>query len=424
MSMTSGSNSNTSQTGLNKILPDLKESRVIADMFWFRLIENSGGVPFQLIFGQNIGEGQYLRIGEGIKDLIGIHPQDFTEKVFQEMVLEACPLTPDIPDDKKTAREKFLKGEIQAYKADILISTADGKKKWIRDTSLPLHDEESGKVIGASGILTEINKDKSYSPQKSLKDVGNEDSERLKATFLQNISHEIRTPLNAIVGFSTLLGEQIPVTDSRREYLNVIARSSDHLVEIIDDIVEISKIETGTIMIKRETVNLNSLLRKVFERYCRMAAEKNVLLIFSLMPDQSVSDIITDSYKVTQVLRYLVGNAVKFTCKGKIEFGYELKEGKIEFYVSDTGIGIPEEFRKNLFRRFFQAENSASRNYEGSGLGLAISRAYIELLGGKIWYEPGPTKGSLFKFTIPEERAAEDIVAKLKRNIQNQHITL
>ncbi len=422
--MTPGSIINTNQTGLNSGLSDNRGNSGPADKFWFRLIENAGGVPFQLIFGKNIGEGHYLKIGEGIKDLIGIHPQDFTEKVFQEMILEACPVTPDIPEDKRAAREKFLNGEIPSYKADILISTGAGTKKWIRDTSLPLLDEESGKVIGASGILTEISKDEPDSPQKSLKDLGNEDTERLKAAFLQNISHEIRTPLNAIVGFSTLLGEQIPATDSRREYLNVIARSSDHLAEIIDDIVEISKIETGTIMIKRETVNLNSLLRKVFERYCRAAAEKNVLLIFALMSDQSVSDIITDSYKVTQVLRYLVANAVKFTNKGKVEFGYEFKEGKIEFYVSDTGIGIPEEFRENLFRRFYQAENGASRNYEGTGLGLAISRAYIELLGGRIWYEPGPVKGSLFKFTIPEERAAEDIVAKLKRQSNNQRIIL
>ena len=139
------------------------------------------------------------------------------------------------------------------------------------------------------------------------------------------------------------------------------------------------------------------------------------MLVFALMSDQSVSNIITDSYKITQVLRYLVGNAVKFTSKGKVEFGYEFKDGFIEFYVSDTGIGIPEEFQANLFRRFYQAENNASRNYEGTGLGLAISKAYIELLGGRIWYEPKPVKGSLFKFTIPEERAAEDIVEILKR---------
>ena len=278
-----------------------------------------------------------------------------------------------------------------------------------------MYDEESGKVIGAFGILNEISRNSPDDNAKISKGNRSEDSERLKAAFLQNISHEIRTPLNAIVGFSTLLSEQIPATDSRREYLNVIARSSDHLVEIIDDIVEISKIETGTIRINRETVNLNSLLRKVFERYCRIAAEKGIMLVFALMSDQSVSNIITDSYKITQVLRYLVGNAVKFTSKGKVEFGYEFKEGVIEFYVSDTGIGIPEEFRENLFRRFYQAENTATRNYEGTGLGLAISKAYIELLGGQIWYEPRPVKGSIFRFTIPEERASEDIVEILKR---------
>ena len=399
----------------NKVLWNQKEKEGGDEILYFKVIENAGGVPFQLLFGQKIGEGQYLKIGEGIHDLLGIQPEDFTEKLFHEMILEVHPVSPGIPADNEEARGKFLNGEIPSYKADILLHASDGNKKWIRDTSLPLYDEESGKVIGAFGILNEISRN---SPDEIAKiSTGNrsEDSERLKAAFLQNISHEIRTPLNAIVGFSTLLSEQIPVTDSRREYLNVIARSSDHLVEIIDDIVEISKIETGTIKIIRETVNLNSLLRKVFERYCRKAAEKGIMLVFAMMPDQNVSNIITDSYKITQVFRYLVGNAVKFTNKGKVEFGYEFKEGVIEFYVSDTGIGIPEEFQENLFRRFYQAESTASRNYEGSGLGLAISKAYIELLGGQIWYEPKPARGSIFKFTIPEERAAEDIVEKLKR---------
>ncbi|HOU02664.1 MAG TPA: HAMP domain-containing sensor histidine kinase [Bacteroidales bacterium] len=414
--MTTGSiGGNNRLPKMNKILWSPKGKERGDEIFYFKVIENAGGVPFQLLFGQNIGEGQYLKIGEGIHDLLGIQPEDFTEELFHKMILEVHPVSPGIPSDKSEARNKFLNGEIPSYKADILLYANDGNKKWIRDTSLPLYDEESGKVIGAFGILNEISRNSPDDNAKISKGNRSEDSERLKAAFLQNISHEIRTPLNAIVGFSTLLSEQIPATDSRREYLNVIARSSDHLVEIIDDIVEISKIETGTIRINRETVNLNSLLRKVFERYCRIAAEKGIMLVFALMSDQSVSNIITDSYKITQVLRYLVGNAVKFTSKGKVEFGYEFKEGVIEFYVSDTGIGIPEEFRENLFRRFYQAENTATRNYEGTGLGLAISKAYIELLGGQIWYEPRPVKGSIFRFTIPEERASEDIVEILKR---------
>jgi signal transduction histidine kinase len=398
----------------NKVPLNLKKIQEGDERLFFKVIENAGGVPFQLLFGQNIGDGQYLKIGEGIHDLLGIQPEDFTEKLFNEMILEVHPLTPDLPTDSREARKKFLNGEIPSYKADILIYTNEKRKKWIRDTSLPMYDEESGKVIGAFGILNDIQGNNRAEFQESSAG-RSEESERLKAAFLQNISHEIRTPLNAIVGFSTLLSEQIPVTDSRREYLNVIARSSDHLAEIIDDIVEISKIETGTVRINNETVNLNSLLRKVFDRYCHTAAEKGIMLVFALMPDQCVSNIITDSYKISQVLRYLVGNAVKFTNKGKVEFGYEFKEGTIEFYVSDTGIGIPEEFRDNLFRRFYQVENNASRNYEGTGLGLAISKAYIELLGGRIWYEPKPMKGSIFRFTIPDERAAEDIVELLKR---------
>jgi len=393
------------------------DSSCDSGLFYFKAIENSGGIPFQLIFGKSIGEGYYLKIGEGILKLLGIPAERFTEKLFQSMIMEIHPLSDNIPFDSQEARRRFLNGEIKNYKADLLLITPTSDRKWIRDSSVPIFDKESGKVVGAFGILTELsNILQSHVNDDPVPDRA-EEYERLKAAFLQNISHEIRTPLNAIVGFTTLLSEQIPSDDSRREYIDIISNSADHLAEVIDDIVEISKIEAGTVKISKEKVEINKLLLKIYDQFSRPAAEKSILLVFSKMPDKSVSDILTDSNKVSQVLRYLVNNAIKFTDKGKVEFGYSLRDGFIEFYVSDTGIGIPEEFQKNLFRHFYQAENSTNRRFQGTGLGLAISKAYIELLGGRIWYESKPSGGSVFRFIIPEERAGEDIISLLKSEI-------
>jgi signal transduction histidine kinase len=404
--------------------------------FYFKVIENAGGIPFRLIFGKGIGEGHYIEIGEGIFKLAGIRPEEFTEKLFQNMIQETHPLSPGIPEDTQKARLLFIKGEIKNYRADLLLTTPHGIRKWVRDTSLPLIDEKSGTVIGAYGILNDITNIKPVTTgckdnigQTDDRNREPEDIDQLKVAFLQNISHEMRTPLNAIVGFSTLLAEQIPVTDERREYLDIIARNSDHLTEIIDDIVEISRITAKKVKVEKESVNLNRLLRRVYDRYSYPAAEKGIMLVFAMMPDKYVSEVIIDTFKVTQILRYLVENAVKFTDRGKIEFGYELNNGMIEFYVSDTGKGIPIELHDTIFRSFNQAGSNLPGRFEGIGFGLALSKAYVELLDGNIWYETKPGGGSLFRFRIPEERAEEDIVTVLKREKKvaggtNRHLRL
>ena len=318
----------------------------------FKAIEHADGVPFQLIFGLQIGEGIYLNTGAGVTQLLGISPEDFTEKLFQDMIEEIIPLSDDIPADPVKSRRKFLNGEIKNYRAEVLVRLPGGEKKWILDTSVPLVDEETGRVLGALGILYNDN-DRRQILDKLVeaKDKADE-TERLKAAFLHNISHEIRTPLNAIVGFSTLLENHLDSPEKRREYLEIIYRSSDHLLEIIDDIVEISKIEAKTVKIFRERVDLNKVLRTVYDQFSFMASEKDIVLNFIVMPGGSEPFIYTDSYKVTQVLRNLVSNALKFTHEGRVVFGYHAKGNYIEFHVSDTGIGISAEQQANIFCRF------------------------------------------------------------------------
>jgi PAS domain S-box-containing protein len=227
------------------------------------------------------------------------------------------------------------------------------------------------------------------------------ESDRLKTAFLHNISHEIRTPMNAIIGFSNLLFEQGMIDETQRSYIEIIMSSSNHLLAIVNDIIEISNIEAGILKTYIRESNLNAELNLLLKQFSGKAAEKGLLISFEagLPDDQSV--ISTDCTKVVQIISNLLNNAIKFTNSGKIEFGYKQRNSVLEFYVTDTGIGIePEQFKK-IFDRFYQVEHSESRLYEGTGLGLSISKAYVELLGGKIWLISQRTKGTTFFFTIP-----------------------
>lgn len=369
-----------------------------------RAIENADGVPFQLIFGPRPGEGYYLNVGAGIRRLLGIAPEEFTEKVFHGMIDVIVPLSDEIPPELSESRRKFIDGEMNSYKAEVLISMPGGEKKWIQDCSLPLIDEETGKVIGAFGILFDINERKQTLRHLEQAKEKAEESDRLKSTFLRTLSHEVRTPLNAIVGFSTLLGDTEIDPVQRQEFIDIIFGSTDHLLEIFDDIVEISNIETNSVKIKKEEINLNSKLRKVYERFSAEAGVKNISLRFVPALADSEVYIFTDGFRLWQILTYLVGNAMKFTKEGQIVFGYTVKDSRLEFYVSDTGIGIPPEQHPMIFTRFYQADSSTTRRFEGTGLGLSISKAYIELLGGEIWFTSQPGEGSVFYFTLPWER--------------------
>ena len=231
-----------------------------------------------------------------------------------------------------------------------------------------------------------------------------EESDRLKTAFLHNISHEIRTPMNAIVGFSALLGEPDIDLQTQQSYIETIMQSSNHLLSIITDIVDISNIEANIVKIARNEINVNFTLNSVFNQFLLKAEEKKIKLVCETKLSDSEALIITDNTKLTQILTNLISNALKFTDKGFIKAEYKVKENFLEFCISDTGIGIPQEFYNKIFDRFYQVQNIISRIYEGTGLGLAISKAYVELMGGKIWLSSEPGKGTSFYFTIPYER--------------------
>ena len=233
-----------------------------------------------------------------------------------------------------------------------------------------------------------------------------EESDRLKTAFLHNISHEIRTPLNAIVGFTGLLDAQGLSDDTRRHYIDMVSQSSSQLLSIISDIVEISNIETGQARLSVAETNVNRILISAYDLFSLQAGQKKLRLSYSKNLSDHRAVIMTDGAKLLQVLSNLISNAIKFTAAGSVTFGYTLKGNDMEFFVSDTGIGIPHDLKTKVFERFYQIEDPKCTKTAGTGLGLTIARAFVELLGGTIRLDSAPGQGSTFYFTVPYSELA------------------
>ena len=238
-----------------------------------------------------------------------------------------------------------------------------------------------------------------------------EESDRLKSAFLSNMSHEIRTPMNAIIGFSDILSNQDITSDERKVYHDYIHNSCNSLSNLIDDIIDISKIEAGQIKIENTDFHINDLIEELNTYFEEMRVRKGKSKIeLRVMKPSDMDDLIIrgDPVRLRQILVNLIGNAIKFTEEGFIEFGYTLMNKKtLQFYVKDTGIGIIEEEHNLIFKRFRQVDYSSARNYGGTGLGLAISKSLVELMDGRMWVSSNYGKGSTFYFTIPFKQRNE-----------------
>ena len=234
-----------------------------------------------------------------------------------------------------------------------------------------------------------------------------EESDNLKSSFLRNMSHEIRTPMNAIIGFSDLLNDPELSQGKRNSYVTIIVNNSNQLLSIVNDILTISSLETKQEKINIQKTCINSIIAELFAVFEIPAKNKNISLYSKQHLTDKQSEILTDKTKLTQILSNLLINALKFTQHGFIEFGYNLRNNEVEFYVKDSGIGIKTDMQEKIFERFRQADKTIHITYGGSGLGLSISKAFVELLDGKIWLQSEPEKGSTFYFTIPYKPSLE-----------------
>lgn len=251
-----------------------------------------------------------------------------------------------------------------------------------------------------------------------------EEGDRLKSAFLANMSHEIRTPMNGILGFTELLESPDLSGEEQQEYIRIIQKSGKRMLSILNDIIDISKIEAGMMKVKIVESNLNNQMENVYNMLKPEADAKHLKLSFVNAFPLDRAYIKSDKEKVYSIIINLVKNAIKYTDKGEVEFSYKLVDGKSDtppellFCVRDTGVGIPKERQEAIFERFIQADIADLHGREGAGLGLSITKAYVEMLGGKIGVESELGKGSLFYFTIPYNAEPGGVSEKLTNNKQ------
>jgi len=276
----------------------------------------------------------------------------------------------------------------------------NGELYWEAAVIAPIKNEQ-GEVTNYLAVKEDITAMKEL--QKALEKAKDkaEESERLKAAFLANMSHEIRTPMNGILGFADLLKEPDLSLEEKVEYVTIIEESGHRMLNIINDLINISKVESGQMQINLSDSDINEQIR-IIQSFFKLEAKQKGIELNSVCPLESdLSVINTDREKVYAVLTNLIKNAIKFTTKGAISIGYIIKDKMMEFYVKDTGRGIPSDKLTVVFDRFQQVDTQLSNGIEGSGLGLTISKAYIEMLGGKIRVDSKIGVGSTFYFTLP-----------------------
>ncbi|UBM61120.1 PAS domain S-box protein [Candidatus Sulfidibacterium hydrothermale] len=286
------------------------------------------------------------------------------------------------------------------WNGEFLNKRKNGELYWENALISPIFNN-TGEITHLLGIKEDITEKKKLWEELIKAKEKAEESDRLKTAFLQNISHEIRTPLNGILGFAELLAMEDYPAQQIKTYASYILKSGRRLLNLINNIIDISRIESGSIPLKIVPFSLNQLLNELRQPFELQAQKKNLSIQFRFSLPDGEDTIQTDPERLTQIINNLLGNALKFTEKGSIELGYQKQEHEFLFWVKDTGRGIFPQHQKLIFERFYQADTSISRDFEGAGLGLPISKNLTELLGGRMWLKSVPGKGSTFYFTLP-----------------------
>lgn len=285
---------------------------------------------------------------------------------------------------------------------------------------------KNGEVVRTRGTIQDITKIKEAENKLKKAKEKAQESDRLKSAFLANMSHEIRTPMNGIMGFLDLLKTTDLNLSEREQYIDIIQASGNRLLNTINDIIEISKIEAGENIYNPESKNLIAVCKHFIDFFERETRNKNLNLVFENGLNCEEYQITTDFNKLESIISNLIKNAIKFTSSGEIKLGVKHKNNKILFHVSDTGMGIPANRIDAIFDRFIQANLSITRGYEGSGLGLSICKAYSKMLKGEIWVESTEDIGSTFFFTVTPEEGSKTVdklktITKQSFNLHNSN---
>ena len=332
---------------------------------------------------KNLGEEEDALLDEVVGVYTHMHPED--RKRFL-----------DFYDEVRDGKRRHFQGEMRIRRPG-----TKNEWNWVSSNVMVTNykpEENEIEIIGINYDITELKETEAELIQARDKA---EMMDRLKSAFLANMSHEIRTPLNAIVGFSDLLVETEELSE-RQEYIKIVRENNDLLLQLISDILDLSKIEAGTFEFTNGDVDVNLLCEDIVRSMGMKAKEEVELVLDNHLP---VCHVISDRNRIHQVISNFVNNAMKFTSEGSIHVGYKLKDGELEFYVEDTGIGIEKEQLPHIFERFVKLNSFV----HGTGLGLSICQSIVEQLGGRIGVDSEKGKGSRFWFTIPGVIVTEEM---------------
>ncbi|MDF1550954.1 MAG: response regulator, partial [Bacteroidales bacterium] len=331
-------------------------------------------------------------------------------------------------------KNKIFKGFIESIKTaerldiEFPIISSTGSRK-IAHSQSQVYKDLAGKPERVIGTWLDISERIRFEQILKEAKLKAEESDKLKSAFLANMSHEIRTPMNAILGFANLLKRNQLKTEVKKEYIDHILQSGEGLLKLINDIVDISKIESNQLNIENGPVHLNEMLDQLYNRYEELLLLKNrvdiKLIIEKALPDPNFM-VFADAFRLQQVLSNLINNSIKFTYDGTIQFGYKIANSELKFFVEDEGVGVPFEKKDIIFKRFGKLDDPEKMNKSGTGLGLSISKSLVNLMGGKIWLDSGLAGCTRFCFTIPLKisNLDESKIQKNKYPIKNDELNL
>jgi PAS domain S-box-containing protein len=295
----------------------------------------------------------------------------------------------------------------KTWRGELINKKKNGELFWVNKAISPILDSR-GKISNFVSVAENITERKKAEEELIEAKERAEEVDRLKTAFLANMSHELRTPLNAVIGFSELIDEQMS-KEQILEFSRTINQSGNHLLEIVEQIFDVSLLETGNLSVSFSDIDLVSLFGVLAQEVKKKQVkhDKENLSVDVKMPEGVQKFVIhTDRRRLMQVLLNLLDNAIKFTGKGSLQYGFKPENDKVLFWVKDTGIGISEEKQRMIFQMFNQVEQSYTRETGGIGIGLTVSQKLIELLGGKMWMESKMGQGSTFYFTVPQKEGA------------------
>ena len=367
-------------------------SENINDAFWLRSLKD------QVVYAN---PACYKILGENFKE------------IFENFDIYKNWIYPEDREIITRIRENNKEHPDKTHHYEHRIITQNGDIRWLWIRTFPVYNNKK-EIYRRAGIASDITEQKKLLSELIIAKEKAEESDKLKSSFLANMSHEIRTPMNGVLGFTELLKDPNFTESEKNEFFNIIDLNGSQLLNIINNIVDIAIIESSNVTIKKSSFYIKPLLKEIFlsfEKRKEQLKKENIRFTLHL-PQSENHQIFTDNIRLQQIFNNLIDNAFKFTNSGSIDIGYSIQQFNdqdvFQFYVTDTGIGITDDMKDQVFERFKQIESQKYINRQGTGLGLAISKEFVELLDGKIWLESSNENidtnhsgGSTFYFTIP-----------------------